>query len=241
MLTYGTIRQATNTESVTSFLENQVLAGSEWRLVRARRRNVRLDPPVSYSALYRVTIGSGELLDPEPAAEAETADPGLEAEPKEPTWSKQRELQLVAKGIFDSAAWEEYVARLRNRFGDRPCEPLSGRGYPVYFPETQHVFWFYPVDGILPTLADCADQGRIVRLLRRIKRDVLDYPGRITGVRIESARYLPEVTGIFRYEIETSPAAAGKTIYGKVQRAGRGAETNWLMQQIWAQARKSDG
>ena len=237
MLTYGTIREATNTEAVTAFLEEHVLAATEWHLARVRRRNVRLDPPVSYTALYRVTIGGGDLLEPEPAAAAEGAEP----EPPEPVWSKQRELQLVAKGIFEPADWENYVARLRDRFGDRPCEPLTGFGYPVYFPETQHVFWFYPVDGNLRTLPFCADQGRMLRLLRRIKRDVLDYPGRITGVRIGSARYLPEVTAIFRYEIETAPAAAGKTIYGKVQRAGRGAETNWLMEQIWTQARRSEG
>src|SRR2546430_4569867 len=58
-------------------------------------------------------------------------------------------LHLVAKGVFQPADWEGYVAGLRDRFGDRPCEPLTGFGYPVYFPETQHVFWFYPVDGNL--------------------------------------------------------------------------------------------
>jgi thiamine kinase-like enzyme len=87
----------------------------------------------------------------------------------------------------------------------------------------------------------CADHGRMLRLFRRLKRDVLDYPARIATVRVESARYLPEITAIFRYELETVPASASKTLYGKVQRAGRGAETNWLMQQIWAQARKSSG
>jgi thiamine kinase-like enzyme len=240
MLTYGTIRQATNTASVTSFLEERVLAGSEWHLVKVRRRVVRLDPPVSYTALYRVTLGSGELLEPEPASDAETADAEA-AEPPERAWSKQRELHLVAKGVFDPAGWEDYAARLRDRFGDSLCEPLTGHGYPVYYPETQHVFWFYPIDGNLRTLAWCADRGRMLRLFRRIKREILDYPGRITDVRIDSARYLPEVTAIFRYEIETSPSAAGKTIYGKVQRAGRGAETNWLMEQIWAQALKSEG
>jgi thiamine kinase-like enzyme len=214
MLTYGAIQQATNTEAVTSFLERHVLAGSEWRLDGVRRRSVRLDPPVSYTALYRVSLSSGE---------------------------RERELQLVAKGVFEPAAWEDYVARLHGRFGDRPCEPLAGRGYPVSFPETQHVFWFYPVDGSLPTLPFCADQGRMTRLLRRIKRDVLDHPARITGVRIGSARYLPEVTAIFRYDVETSPPGAGKTIYGKVQRAGRGAETDWLMRRIWDLARKSEG
>ena len=60
MLTYGTIREATNTEAVTAFLEEHVLAATEWHLARVRRRNVRLDPPVSYTALYRVTIGGGD-------------------------------------------------------------------------------------------------------------------------------------------------------------------------------------
>ena len=232
MLTYGTIQEATNTASVTAFLEERILPGSEWRLVKARRRNVRLDPPVSYTALYRVTLGSRELL------KLDSADG---AEPPEPTWTKHRELQLVAKGVFDPAAWDDYTARLRDRFGDSPCEPLTGHGYPVYYPETQHVFWFYPVDGSLPTLPSCTAQGRMLRLFRSVKRNILDYPGRITGVHIDSARYLPEVTAIFRYEIETSPANAGKVIYGKVQRAGRGRESNWLMEQIWAHARKSEG
>src|SRR5919197_5574813 len=120
MLTYGTIREATNTASVTSFLEERILAGSEWHLVKVWRRSVRLDPPVSYTALYRVPLSNGE---------ASTQDPPADGEPAE---KRERELHLVAKGVFDPADWDEYATRLRNRFGDRPCDPLTGHGHPVY-------------------------------------------------------------------------------------------------------------
>jgi hypothetical protein len=238
MLTYGAIQEATNTEAVTRFLEEQVLAGTDWNLVKVRRRTVRLDPPHSYWALYRVTLGSGDLVQPEAS---EDLDGQETEEPPEPQWSKQRELQLVARGVFDPERWNQYVDRLQANFGGRPSDPLNGLGYPVAFAQTQHVFWFYPVDASLLTLPHCVDQGRMLRLFRRVKREVLDHPARISSVRIESARYLPETTAIFRYQLETVPAAGGKTLYGKLQRAGRGAETNWLMQQIWAQARKSSG
>src|SRR5947209_7378143 len=235
MLTYGTIQEATNTEAVTTFLEERILAGTDWNLVKVRKRTVRLDPPVSYWALYRVTLGTGDLVQPD-------ASEDLDAEEQpEPQWSQQRELQMVARGVFDQERWSQYVRRLETNFGGRACDPLNGFGYPVAFPETQHVFWFYPVDAGLLTLPDCADQSRMLRLFRRLKRDLLDYPARIASVRVQSARYLPEITAIFRYQLETVPAAAGKTLYGKVQRAGRGAETNWLMQQIWTQATKSKG
>src|SRR5436309_15974338 len=100
MLTYGTIRDATSTAAVTSFLEEQILAGSEWELVNVRRRTVRLEPPVSYSALYRVTLGTGELVQPDVSEDVDG-----EGSPPEPQWTKQRQLQLVARGVFDPAVW----------------------------------------------------------------------------------------------------------------------------------------
>jgi thiamine kinase-like enzyme len=77
------------------------------------------------------------------------------------------------------------------------------------------------------------------RLFRANKRSVLDYPARVTDVKLELARYLPEISAIIRYDIETNPGAASKTIYGKVQHSGRGAESNRVMTEIWKEFKRS--
>lgn len=228
-VTLGTVRQATGTEAVVAFLEERILPATGWHLVEARRRSVRLEPPQAYWAVYRVRLGRGAL------------DGGDGATDWTASWAESRELRLVARAVFDDQLWREYSDRLRELFGGATCDPLNGLGYPALFEDTQHAVWFYPVDPGLHGLARCADPARMRRLFRSTKHAVLEHPGRITDVRIEMARYLPEIAAVLRYEIETQPAGAARTIYGKVQHSRRGERAHRVMEQLWRVARDADG
>jgi hypothetical protein len=259
VITLGTIKDATGHEAVTSYLEERVLPGSDWNLVKVRRRTVRLEPPFAYWATYTVKLGRGELIYPEPDAAPvlETAPETLphrtegqstavataveEAELPEPSWSEQRELRLVARGIFDSDQWATYRERVMAQHGDHKSEPLAGRSRPEMFDETQHCIWFFPTDPNMPSLVRAADPLEMRRLFRNRKGELLDYPGRITEVKVELARYVPEISAILRYDIDAVPQAAAKTIFGKVQPFNRGEETHRVMNEIWKVAQASGG
>jgi thiamine kinase-like enzyme len=236
LITLGRIQDATSTAAVTAFVEEQVLAGSEWQLAGARRRWVRLDPPYAYWALYAIRLGRGEQNQPD--LHEQGAEPGRDLDPG---WSEERELRLVARGVFDEGYWPDYRESLVEKFGGRPCDPLRRRGYPVIFDETQHVFWFYPVDPLLRTLPEASDAARLRRLFRNVKQEVLDRPARVSDVHVDLVRYLPENNAILRYELVTQPASAGKTVYGKVHRSNRVAETNRVMEHLWRLSRRSEG
>ena len=203
-----------------------------------RRKSTRLEPPHAYWVTYRVLLGRGDLVFPEPDAD-QVLDPpagtaatdsvagtqpiaGLageeEGELPEPAWSEQRELRLAARGVFDSQIWAGYRKRIIDVYGNRPCEPLTDLGYPVVFDETQMVVWFYPVDPNLPGLWRSAREEEVLRLFRNHAGEILGTPGRasISGVTLELARYLPEISAIIRYEIRTDPEDASKTVVGKI-------------------------
>ena len=259
VVTLGTIKNATGHEAVTQYLEEHVLPGSDWNLVKVRRKTVRLEPPFAYWATYTVKLGRGELVYPEPdeapvleepalagpepaeAAPAEVADVVADAELPEPSWTEERELRLVARGIFDSGQWASYRDRVAAQFRDQPSEPLEGRSRPEIFEDTQHVIWFFPTDPNMTSLARAADPLEMRRIFRNHKGELLDYPGRITEVRVELARYLPEIAAILRYDIEAVPQAAAKTIFGKVQPFNRGEESHRVMTEIWKAATRSGG
>jgi aminoglycoside phosphotransferase (APT) family kinase protein len=211
---------------------------------------------------YRVRLGRGDLIFPEPDAEpvlepvgVAAADSGAgaiaigepipeeEAELPEPTWSEQRELRLAARGIFDSTTWASYRKRIVDIYGNRPCDPLTDLGYPVVFDEAQVVVWFYPVDPNLPGLWRSAREADVLRLFRSHAGEILGARGRATigGVTLDLARYLPEISAIIRYDIQTDPEEASKTIFGKIQPGGRGAESNRVMSDIWKAAERSGG
>src|SRR5438270_160328 len=150
VITLGALKDATGHEAVTRYLEEQVLPGSDWNLVKVRRKHVRLEPPHAYWASYVVRLGRGELVYPEPDAEP----------------------------VLD--------------------EPPS------------------PPAGAAPANVEAA-------------------------VKVELARYLPEIAAILRYDIETVPDSAARTIFGKVQPFNRGAESHRVMTEIWKAAQRSEG
>ena len=259
MISLGTIKSATGHEAVGQFVQERILPGTDWNLVRLRRKSTRLEPPHAYWVTYRVLLGRGDLVFPEPDADpvlepagdaasdgtlaiVESAGDG-EAELGDPAWSEQRELRLAARGVFDSEIWAGYRKRIVEIYGNRACEPLTDLGYPVVFDETQMVVWFYPVDPNLPGLWRSAREEDVLQLFRSHSSEILGTSGRATirGVTLDLARYLPEISAIIRYEIKADPEEASKTIFGKVQTGGRGAESNRIMTEIWKAAERSGG
>lgn len=258
VVTLSTLKAATGSEAVTGFIEETVLPGTDWNLVKVRRSTVRLEPPHTYWVTYRVLLGRGELVYPEPDEEPILDVPigalggeeagavlpvaeGIEEELPEPHWSEERELRLVGRGVFDTTGWSNYRERLLATSGGRTCDPLGGIGYPVLFDETQHAFWFYPYDPSLLGLIRAADPDDMRRVFNNHRQHILDGPGKIESVEVELARHLPEIATILRYQVRTDPAEAGKTVYGKVQNGNRGAESHRVMAELWKAAAASDG
>ena len=269
MVTLGTIREATSTEAITRFVEEQVLTETDWNLVRVKRKSIRLEPPYAYWTTFRVVVGRGEMLAPSPPdalleetpAEAAAAsmpaepserdsaesaadagaEPGEPIEPPELHYTEERELRLVARGVFDATQWATYRDRLRGMYGTKPCRPLEGLGYPQLYEDTQHVVWFYPVDPNLRGLDLISDPELMRRYFRNNKDRILDRPGTIADVKIELARYLPEIAAITRYDIEATPEGASKTIFGKSQNGDRGAESDRIGREMWDLASRSRG
>jgi hypothetical protein len=261
VISLATIKAATGHEAIGQFVEERILPGTDWNLVRVRRKSIRLEPPHAYWATYRVRVGRGDLVFPEPdadpvlelahvaegsAAEEEGAgaETGFSAGDRgELAWSEERELRLVARGAFDTTYWEAYRKRIVELYGDRPSDPLGGYGFPVVFDETQHVVWFYPIDPNLHGLWRSAQKEEVLQLFRNHSGEILDHHGRstVTDLRMELAKYVPEISAIVRYDIEAEPASASKTIFGKVQPGDRGAESNRIMNEVWQAAAASNG
>jgi hypothetical protein len=262
VITLGAIKSATGHDAIGQFVEERILPGTDWNLVRVRRKSTRLEPPHAYWVTYRVILGRGDLVFPEADADpvlesvgSSAIDSGLgalpleepagegESELPEPAWSEQRELRLAARGVFAGAIWASYRKRIVDVYGGRPCEPLTDLGYPVVFDEQQMVVWFYPVDPNLPGLWRSASEEEVLRLFRNHSGEILGMPGRasVSAVSIELARYLPEISAIIRYDIKADPAEASKTVFGKVQPGDRGAESNRVMGEIWRAAELSGG
>jgi hypothetical protein len=262
VVTLGTIKSATGHDAIGQFVEDRILPGTDWNLVRVRRKSTRLEPPHAYWVTYRVLVGRGDLVFPEPDADpvlepaiiaaSDSGTWGLptempsgdgESDLPEPAWSEQRELRLAARGVFDPEIWANYRRRIVELYGNQPCDPLSGLGYPVIFDETQMVVWFYPVDPNLPGLSHSAREEDVLRLFRSHSGEILGRQGRasISGVSMELGRYLPEIAAIIKYDIKADPEEASKTIFGKIQPGGRGAESNRVMTEIWKVAERSEG
>ena len=233
MLTLGIVQEATNTAAVTDYLETAVLPGTGWELIEARRRYVRLEPPETYWAMYRVRLGRGEPSLP-PDGEAPVSDSRAEGQ-----YAEERELSLVTRASFKPEAWAGYAERVSRLYGDRDGGPLNGLAAPRLFHDSQHVIWFFPVDPALPTLPAASDPSRVLRLFRSVKRDLLHVPARIRAVDVRLAKYVPEINSIFEYTIHTQPTAAGKRVFGKVQVGERGRRTWEVMNHLWQAARRS--
>jgi hypothetical protein len=203
------MEDATSVEAVTAFAE-EILAGSGWQLDRVRQRSSRLDPP-TYWTLFELSISKDETT---------------------------RSLRMVAAGAFDDVAWQRLQHRLERTGEGRACDPVNGVGYPRLFPESQYAYWFYPYDPIMPNLPTAADPAAMASVLLGLDPDAAKAFAAAGRLQIERVRYIPEVSGILRYTIDTGAGAV--TIYGKVQPGNRGLRTHRVVGGLWGAAKDYD-
>jgi aminoglycoside phosphotransferase len=205
--TLAAVQAATNTAAARATAELAV-AGTGWSVGRVRRDGVRLEPPVAYWATYSVRIER---------AVRGRSDP------------EQRRLTLVVRACFARVDWDQYAGWLRELYGDAPCRPVDGLGHPVLVDELQQAWWFFPVDPHLPTLAAATDP-RAVRRVLAPRYSAKTPPAKI---RVDTVRYMPEISAALRYRIVDKPAAAERVVFGKLYRGDRGRELHETMQQLW--------
>ena len=207
-LTLEQVQRGTNTASATGIV-HAGLAGGPWSATSIRRTSIRLEPASAYWATYRVRV--------ERRAHAGKAAP------------EQRKVTLVARACFHLADWERYAARLRDHYGEAPCRPFETGTGPHLVDDHQVAWWFYPVDPHLTTLAAAHDPREVRRLLAP-RYSAKSPPAKI---RVESVRYLPEISAALRYRVVDRPGAPERIVYGKLYNSGRGGELHETMQRLF--------
>jgi phosphotransferase family enzyme len=207
------MQQATSRDAVAGFVRDEVLAGTGWELSGVRKRASRVEPPHAYWVIHEVTINKDE---------------------------EERKLRLVARGAFDTDAWEGLRERLENEGAGRPCDPINSIGYPRLFDELQVAYWFYPFDISLPGLPSAADAETMWHVLSSLHGGFAGDPRRIDRLHVERVRYTPEISSILRYEMD-EPGGVRSVAYGKVQPGQRGMRTFELERTLWQAAVASGG
>ena len=205
------MQEATAPEAVAEFAREK-LAGTGWELGKVRKRATRLEPPHAYWVIYELTINKGD---------------------------EERKLRLVARGAFDSGAWEHLRAQLLHHGHGWPCDPIQSIGYPAIIDELQLAYWFYPFDLALPGLPYAADARTMWRVLSDLDAVTPRGLAGVDSLHVERVRYTPEISAILRYDLES--ASGGTTMYGKVQPGDRGLRTFRLEERLWQAAMESDG
>ena len=148
--------------------------------------------------------------------------------------AREDKLRLVARGAFDPDSWSHLMERLVREGGGRPCDPIDHIGYPYIVEESQLAYWFYPFDLSLPRLPLAADAENMWHVLT-------DLTGRrIERLHVERIRYVPEISGILRYDVD-EPGGVTSSFYGKVQPGERGLRTYRIEEALWQRSLESDG
>src|SRR5438270_7282077 len=93
-----TMQEATSPEAVAEFARGK-LDGTGWELGKVRKRATRLEPPHAYWVIYELLINKDE---------------------------EERKLRLVARGAFDTGAWERLRDQLLRHGHGWPCDPIEG-------------------------------------------------------------------------------------------------------------------
>ena len=203
------MEDATSVEAVSAFLE-ELLTGTGWQLEGVSQRSSRLDPP-NYWTLFEVRIAKDE---------------------------ETRSLRMVAAGAFEEVAWQKLQHRLERSSAGRACDPINDVGYPRLFPDSQHAYWFYPFDSNMPNLPTAADPAAMARILLGLDPVAATAFAATGRLGIERVRYVPEVSAILRYTIDTGAGAIN--IYGKVQPGDRGLRTHRIVGGLWQAAKDFD-
>ena len=206
------MQEATGTDAVADFTR-LVLDGTGWEVGRVRKRASRLEPPHAYWVIHEVTIN------------------------KE---GEERKLRLVARGAFDSGAWDLLRERLVAESAGRRCDPIESIGYPHISDESQLAYWFYPYDLALPGLPVASDAETMWHVLSSLHGGFAGNKRKIDRLHVERVRYTPEISAILRYDLD-EPGGVRSTVYGKVQPGHRGLRTFRLEEKLWRAAVESDG
>jgi hypothetical protein len=197
-----TMLEATDEPAAGAFVAD-ALGDSGWQIASLRKRSSRLSPPDGYWAMYEVEVRKD---------------------------AEERSLRLVARGAFDSVAWDRLCASLTQHTDGR-CDPINGIGFPRMFHSSQHAFWFYPFDPAMPGLPSASDHATMTRLLLGLSDDAPIPVDGVPRLDIARVRYTPEIGAILRYTLET--AAGPLTIYGKVQPDNRGLRAQRIVEGLW--------
>ena len=204
--------EATSEDSVAAFA-GDLLTGDGWEVQSVRRRGTRLEPPDWFWSAFNVDINRD---------------------------GEQRSLRLIAKGALNSSAWDRLSARLSHQGAGERCDPIDGVGYPRLFPESQHAYWFYPFDPLMPNLPHAADPVRMAgHLLGLGPADTSEVLKASRSIGIERVRYVPEVGAILRYDLDLPGRPA--SIFGKVQPGTRGRRTYNVVDKLWEASARYPG
>jgi hypothetical protein len=206
------MQEATGTDTVAAFTR-RVLDGTGWDVARVRKRASRLEPPHAYWVIHEVTIKKD---------------------------AEERKLRLVARGAFDSEAWDLLRERLVTEGAGRRCDPIDSIGYPHISEESQLAYWFFPFDLALPGLPLAFDAKTMWHVLSSLEGGFAGSKRQIERLGVERVRYTPEVSAILRYEL-VEPNDGRSVVYGKVQPGHRGLRTFQLEEKLWRAAIESDG
>ena len=190
-----------------------ILAGTGWQLAGVRKRASRLEPPHAYWVIHEATINKD---------------------------GEERKLRLVARGAFDTGAWEALRERLVAEGAGRRCDPINSIGYPAIIDEGQLAYWLFPFDLSMPGLPTACDAKSMWHLLSSLHGGFAGERRRIQRLHVERVRYTPEISAILRYEMD-EPDNVKSAIYGKVQPGQRGLRTFQLEETLWQAAIESDG
>lgn len=202
---------ATDKESVTVYVE-QILSETGWQLDSVRRRSTRLEPPDWFWTTFAVDINKD---------------------------GEEQSLRLVAKGALNPEAWAKLLRRLPDGDTELASDPVGGVGYPRIFPDTQHVYWFYPYDPRMPNLPLAADPIRMAPVLFGLGEDPAMALGSGRRIDVERVRYTPEIGAILCYTIDVGGTPT--KIYGKVQPGHRGLRTYQIVDGLWRAAANYPG
>lgn len=205
--------EATSEDSVAAFIENFVLKDG-WELQSVRKRGTRLEPPDWFWSAFNVAINKD---------------------------GEERLLRMIAKGAMTPEAWDRLTARLERHGAGEPTDPIDGLGWPTLFPESQHAYWFYPYDPVMPNLPQATDPVRMAAHLlgHDTTASTTEILNAARALQIERVRYVPEVGAILRYDLDLPGKPA--TMYGKVQPGLRGLRTYNIVQGLWEAAARYPG
>ena len=134
------------------------------------------------------------------------------------------------KAFFDEKLCEQYQERIKKYSAAQNGNPLDPRGYAHFFPDIHLFLFVFPADPVFRHLGTVFDPAAMQPVLAPHVEHL--YKASIKSLEISRVKYLPEVSGVVRFEADIgdqSPAL----IYGKIQHSRRGEMTYQVMRSLW--------